>query len=402
MELVNLQISQAHGDAMVTGQFVRQGASHDETLIISVPERYYDMLSNSRDVFVPVLLLPCMKTGESLDLGGEVSGRLLDQIPEIQEIYLSWYPTLKPVEVIALRSNASPARASGTGAFFSAGADSFHTLHEAINGNIRGIGRLSHLVFVRSTAGREYRGFGRPALLDDTNDSSGLELELQQIAEATNTSLVRVDTNVQGLFTDFNWDLYHHGGSLASIALALSRGLGTQIISSGWSYRDIHPWGSHPFTDRLWSTDYLQFLHYGSHVTRAEKIAEKVASYDLALDHLRVCNYNSSITNCGRCYKCLRTMIPLDMVGKLAAAKTFPSMMPNDFSMALPHDGGSLEDESLYRLACKLGHDEYVKKIETIVNKRNRVRAVRQFLEASPALAPMVGPLRRARRLLKR
>ena len=95
-------------------------------------------------------------------------------------------------------------------------------------------------------------------------------------------------------------------------------------------------------------------------------------------------------------------MIPLDMVGKLAAAKTFPSMMPNDFSMALPHDGGSLEDESLYRLACKLGHDEYVKKIETIVNKRNRVRAVKQFLEASPALSPMVGPLRRARRLLKR
>jgi len=402
MKLVNLTLSQSHGDATVAGQFVRQGSSIEETLIISVPEQYHDMLSDSRDVFLPVLLLPCMVTGEPLDLGGEVSGKLLDQIPKIQEIYLSWFSNFKPVEVIASRSKTLCSRASATGAFFSAGADSFHTLREAVNGNIRGIDELNHLVFVRSTAGRKFRGFGQPLSLNEANESSGLEQELSEVAAATNTTLVRVDTNVQSLFADFNWSLYHHGGCLAAIALALSRTLGTQIISSGWSYRDVHPWGSHPFTDPLWSTEYLQFLHYGNHVTRAEKLAEVIAEDELALKHLRVCIYNSSITNCGKCYKCLRTMIPLDMVGKLAAATTFPSTMPDNLISAFLHDKGSLEDDPLYRLARKLDHKEYEEKIEAMINKRNRRRALIQFMEASPVLSHIVEPLRRARRQLKR
>jgi hypothetical protein len=399
MKLLDLQLSQSDGDAMVAAQFLRQHGHQHETLIISVPERFHHMLRDSRDVFLPVLMLPCMKTGEPLDLDGAVSGGLLDQVHAIQEVYLSWFPCLKPVEVIATRAVESHARASGVGAFFSGGVDSFHTLRQGLNGKIRGIDRLSHLVFVRSTAGQDFRGFGLP--LPTKEMSAASEVVPERIANATQTTLVRVDTNIQRLFSDFNWSLYHHGAGLASIALALSRVIGTQIISSGWSYHDLHPWGSHPLTDPLWSTEYLRVLHYGNHVTRAEKIVTVIAHDELALEHLRVCNYNSSVTNCGRCYKCLRTMIPLDMVGKLSAAHTFPSTVPDDISAAF-NERGALEDDAVYRLARKLGHDVYVRRIEKFIKQRQRRQAVRQFLEASPALAGFVRPLRRARRWVDR
>lgn len=401
MKLVDLKLSHSDGDAVIAGRFLRHGASREETLLISVPEQHHDMLSDSRDVFLPVLMLPCMVTGEPLDLGGEVSAQLLDQVPAIQEIYLAWFSNFKPVEVIASRSKTVRTRGPATGTFFSAGADSFHTLREAVNGNVRGVDQLSHLLFVRTTAGRESRGFGQPLVLDEANDSSGLERELDQVAKATNTTLVRVDTNVQALFPDFNWSLYHHGAALASIGLALSKKLGKQIISSGWSYRDVHPWGSHPFTDPLWSTEYIQFLHYGNHVTRAEKLAEVVALDELALKHLRVCIHNSSLTNCGLCYKCLRTMIPLDMVGKLAAATTFPSTMPDDLSKAFAEGQELHEDDPLFRLASKLGHNEYAEKIKSLIDKRNRRRSLKRFMEASPALSRIVEPISRVRRRLK-
>lgn len=387
---------------MVAAQFLREGAARPETLVISVPERHYDMLQRSRDVFFPALVLPCMKTGESFDVGGAISGAFLDQYPELQDIYLSWYPDLRPVDVLADRAASSPPAADGVASFFSAGADSFHTLREAVSGHIRGVENLDYLIWVRSTAGRTHRGFGRPLQLGESNDSSAVESEMEEIAKRTGTTLIRVDTNIQALFPDFNWSLYHHGGGLASISLALSRGIGRQLISSGWSYRDLHPWGSHPATDPLWSTDYLSFQHYGNHVSRAEKIVYVVANDQLALDHLRVCNYNSSITNCGACYKCLRTMIPLDMVGKLGQARTFPAQVPEDISMAFMHDDGTLDDEPLYRLARKLGREDYARRIKAIIDKRNRRRAMRQLMESTPMLSPVVEPLRRARRALKR
>ena len=400
MKLVDISLSRTDYYATLVGRFLREGSNTVEELFIRVPERHFELLRESRDAFLPVLMLPCMRTGESLDMGGPVSARLLDQLSRIQEIFLAWYADFKPVEIHAVHATESHSRGPATSAFFSAGADSFHTLREALNGNIRDVDRLDYLIFVRSTAGQDFRGFGLPIALGELNESSGLEQELDDIAAATGTEIIKVDTNVQGLFPDFNWSLYHHGGALASIAIALSQNTGTQIISSGWSFRDVHPWGSHPFTDPLWSTEYLQFIHYGNHVTRAEKIAEVIAVDSLALKHLRVCNYNSSITNCSRCYKCLRTMIPLDMVGKLLDAETFSSTMPANIMAAFLHDQGSLEDEPLYRLARKLGHTDYMHKIESLINKRNRRRSMIQYLESSPLFSQLVAPLRRVRRIL--
>jgi hypothetical protein len=82
--------------------------------------------------------------------------------------------------------------------------------------------------------------------------------------------------------------------------------------------------GSHPLTDPLWSTEGTEIVHEGAEVGRADKVA-KIAENPAALACLMVCA-NSVTSNCGRCEKCLRTMIALRALGVSTTA--FPEFPP--------------------------------------------------------------------------
>ena len=80
------------------------------------------------------------------------------------------------------------------------------------------------------------------------------------------------------------------------------------------------PYGSHPLTDPRWSSHRLRIEHDTMRHSRLQKTAA-VAQWDLGLKALRVCiSRKSEDLNCGRCEKCLRTMLMLLCLGKLAAA----------------------------------------------------------------------------------
>jgi hypothetical protein len=81
------------------------------------------------------------------------------------------------------------------------------------------------------------------------------------------------------------------------------------------------PLGSHPLTDPLWSTEAVEIVHDGAEARRTEKILRIVDDAE-ALDNLRVC-FDDMNTNCGRCAKCLRKMLPLRLLGVQSAP--FPS-----------------------------------------------------------------------------
>jgi len=67
--------------------------------------------------------------------------------------------------------------------------------------------------------------------------------------------------------------------------------------------------------DPLWSSEGLEYIHDGVETTRVEKAA-LVASNDSALNTLRVCMaVPEGEINCGKCEKCVRTMICLRAVG---------------------------------------------------------------------------------------
>jgi hypothetical protein len=114
------------------------------------------------------------------------------------------------------------------------------------------------------------------------------------------------------------------GSALASVALLL--GFPRVFVPSSYSYNQLFPLGSHPLTDPLWANEGMEIIHNGGEATRVDKIM-KIAEDERALANLRVC-FNDMNVNCGKCLKCLRTMIPLKLLR--ARAIPFPPLPPND------------------------------------------------------------------------
>ena len=102
----------------------------------------------------------------------------------------------------------------------------------------------------------------------------------------------------------------------ASVAFALTGGIGRYLYASSYSYDDVSVAATHeiPFADPivlpLLSTESLDAMSVGSEYARIEKmlrVAEIPDSYT-ALDVCARWNNSSGYRNCGSCWKCLRTL----------------------------------------------------------------------------------------------
>ena len=143
------------------------------------------------------------------------------------------------------------------------------------------------------------------------------------IAEELGKNVIEIETNVRSLLDPYiSWEM-SHGAALVSVGYLLSSHFSKIYIASTYTHANLHPWGSHPFLDPLWSTESLEFIHDRCEASRAEKTAF-LAQHDIALRTLRVCWQCPHETyNCGKCRKCLITMIDLYAAGKLEQCTTF-------------------------------------------------------------------------------
>jgi hypothetical protein len=118
------------------------------------------------------------------------------------------------------------------------------------------------------------------------------------------------------------------GAVFAALAHAFAGRFTVLSIASSHDVRDLAPYGTHPLLDPYYSSSDLRIRQDGIALTRLEK-TKLVAEWDVALQYLRVCNiykrYRSDMLNCGRCEKCLRTMLALLALGKLDQTRSFPS-----------------------------------------------------------------------------
>jgi len=263
-------------------------------------------VSGSADPFLAAALLPAMAKGERLEVDPSlsVSPRLLKNLALFQDIHHSWNPELKIVPIDAV---TEPARALREGAmsFFSGGVDSMFTF-------LKRREELTHVVYIQ---GFDFR-------VDDASFRTALD---------RNTSFVRnFGKTVIPVGTNANAFGYHHnlsilltqGSALASIALLI--GLPRAYVSSAYSYSQLVPLGSHPLTDPLWSTEGVEIIHEGAEVRRVDKVVQ-IARTPSALANLLVCAHEV-VHNCGRCEKCLRTMVPLRLIG--VSTPAFPPLPP--------------------------------------------------------------------------
>jgi len=262
-----------------------------------------------------VLLVPiAMSRGWAIEVPAQVSPRLRSGIATAQEILGTWYPGWQTVDINARSERVShdgKRESRGAACFFSGGVDSFYSV-------LRHREQLSALIFVH----------GFDVLPSEAGRRREIARSLRTAAEELGLDLVEVRTDIKLLTRRYcRWGPEAHGAALASIGLQMPARFETILIPASHSYRDLDAWGSHPILDPCWSSDAVEFVHEGP-IPRTQKMAT-IAESDAALRHLRVC-YQKRIDrpNCGRCEKCLRTMIGLHLVGALERCATLPNEIP--------------------------------------------------------------------------
>jgi hypothetical protein len=194
-----------------------------------------------------------------------------------------------------------------TALFFTCGVDSFYSLlHSGYE--------IDALVMVH----------GYDVRLWDEPRSAMLRQSVAAAAQATGKRALHVRTNLrdhQG-FNRVHWQ-QTHGGALAAVGHLVGVEFGRWLISSSNHRSYDVPYGSHWDTDPLWSSSSAQFVHVAADVWRTDKLAA-IAHSELAREHLSVCFRQRGTTrNCGRCEKCVRTMLILRQHRQLAEFRAF-------------------------------------------------------------------------------
>jgi hypothetical protein len=163
-------------------------------------------------------------------------------------------------------------------------------------------------------------------------------------------------------------------------------------IPSAFSYNHLIAHGSTPLVDEMYSTERLQIIHDGAEVTRATKVARIIEwDRDLVLAHLRVCLLNSGgPSNCGRCRKCVRTAVPLRVLGVWDQATTFPDKSTDHWEELLSEDHLELTEENL-QFALEHGGDaELISMLRRVVRRKRWRNGLEVALDT-----PLLKPLRR-------
>ncbi len=271
------------------------------------------------DALAVALLAPAMFEGEELVVEAPVSRTLLDHIDQAQGVLATWYDYMTPVTVTPAEivpPATAPVRAPGIATCFTGGVDSWYSL-------LKHQSRVSHLLLVRGFD----IGLDNDALWEATRART------QGVAARLGKRLITCTTNLRPIGdkrrsgwgrrcdADF-WGRCLHGAALASVALVLNEDIGELIVPASHTYANIFPWGSSPLLDPLWSSDRLAVTHDGCEAGRLAK-TKRLSANRLALQTLRVCYADTSSYNCGRCEKCLRTMMSLRACGALERARTF-------------------------------------------------------------------------------
>jgi hypothetical protein len=275
--------------------------------------------ADNGDPFVAAFLAPAMVLGEGLQLSAPVSARLAKSIPTIQSVFHCWDEKLAKVAVVAPTREQSAVTAGDSGAtglFYSLGVDSSYALFKNFENHPNDEETITHLIVVEGYDVYLWESYRFPPMLE----------RMTRVAAQYGKTVLPVTTNLREV-TDriADWVMVYHGAALATVALALGSMFSRVHISASQTYARLIPRGAHPCLDPLWGTETLTFVHDGLEARRIDKI-RYIARSPIIVENLRVCATDevTAAYNCGRCVKCLETMIGLHIAGVLDQSQTFP------------------------------------------------------------------------------
>ena len=278
-----------------------------ETYWFDVEQAFASDFSQRGSPWLTLLLPMALTYGESLELALPVDRKQYENALRLMEIWRAWYPelNLRPVQLLVEIDDATTA-GDRRAAFFSGGIDTFFTVLQNPG--------LDDLIIIR--------GFDLP-LQEDAVYEKVLR-RLRDAASRLGKRLVPVRVNFrETAYRTVDAMKLSAGSSLASVALAMEQRWSSVFTSASLNRLSMKPFSLHPETDVLHSNASLEIVQYGAHETRFEKTLA-IAKHPVVQKYIRVCWVDGQGGNCGRCNKCIRSMLAFQLAGVLPQIETFP------------------------------------------------------------------------------
>ncbi len=290
------------------------------TVWFRVPAEHVGLLSTRAESFVAITVFLAMMRGANLRVHAPLSSSFLRNIEELQAIWSCWHPDFHLISIEADSESEStvpaPQRAIST---FSGGVDSCYTVWRHTQ-NLCGR-RALPLQTALMIQGSEIP-------LENTELFERARQRSQNMLSAVGVELVTLATNSLHVMPDAH-RLRWFSSMLTASLLLFQESHTTGLVPSSLAYNElVLPHALTPLNIPLYSTERFAIEYDGAAFMRTKKMGE-IVEWPGVLENLRVCNRpNSADVNCGRCEKCVRTILMLRILG-IQDPPCFPNTLSN-------------------------------------------------------------------------
>jgi len=325
MRISNLNIFERNEGIQLGARILWEDCDQPERdIYIKVDKNFESGLSFNPDAILVGCLIPAMHFGEKRIVMEEaICPYLKEGLETVMAIMQLWSGgRLKPLDMDApVRSEIHPDHHNPHAAMvLSGGIDSLATLslnrRHYPKGHPGAI-RDGFIIHGFDIGGVVERGMKYP-VFDRARQA------LSAVAEDADISLIPVYTNIRHLCDERSlWLDYFFGAVLAAVGHAFSSRINLLYLASSYDLPNLVPCGSHPLFDPEYSSYSLRVRHSHVELSRMAKL-QIVSEWPAAFQNFRVCLANvPDRLNCGKCEKCIRTMLGLVGLGILDKTQAF-------------------------------------------------------------------------------
>ncbi len=326
MNISQPQLRTSSTAARVCSTFTYANGEKHEVFYETTPEFSKYLVSEVCDAFLVAALLPALVNGEDIYVES-VSDCLRYNFDPLMYL-LGKVFHYNPVKLHAkevLHINFNP-QAVGTG--FSGGVDSLSTYLEHTSEQCPENMRVNHLALFNVGS------YGNDPQKTTQNFTSDFE-RATKFATEVNVPLIPLHSNISSIYV--HKDIFHYSLRstlcLSSAILSLQKLFRLYYISSTGTIDNVMLSNKEQyhyenlFIQRLCTTS-TDIMISEVHYDRVEK-TKKLLQSELTRKHLYVCNADlmnekwgeknekEGFLNCSECFKCVRTLLTLDLLGKL-------------------------------------------------------------------------------------
>jgi len=296
----------------------------EKDVFIETPAEFGEDLSASPEAFLVGCLIPAMHFGEKrVAVEGMVGPALLEGLNTVMDLMRVWSAgDFKPlsIEPAAVAETLKHPPRHRAGLVYSGGIDSIAALRlNMTNYPETHPGRIRDCFFIHGmdiggvvARGMKYYVFDRALAA------------MHAVTEAAGVTPVPVYTNIRHLNDERElWLNKFFGAVLAAVGHGFSQRVDLFCIASSYDLEHLGPCGSHPLLDPNYGSLDLQIRHRDVELTRIDKL-RVVSGWEPGFQNFRVCLANvADRLNCGRCEKCVRTMLGLVGIDALHKTRAF-------------------------------------------------------------------------------